>query len=81
LPSSPAEKNFTRSQLHPGLQQKNTGQQGDGGDYSPLLCPYETLPEVLCAGLRPSAQERCVTTGAGPEEGHKDDQRAGAPLI
>lgn len=32
----------------------------------------------ICWG--PKQQERRETLGAGPEEGHYDDQRAGAPL-
>ncbi len=27
------------------------------------------------------AQEGCGAFGAGPEKGHEDDQRAGAPLL
>ena len=31
--------------------------------------------------LGPSTQEGHGVIGAGPEEGHKDDQRAGAPIL
>jgi len=65
--------------MYPGLHQKQHGQQKEGGDSAPLLYSRETPPGVLHPALEPSAQERPV--GAGPEEGHKNDQRAGTPLL
>jgi len=41
----------------------------------------ETPPGVLHPALQPSAQEGHGPGGAGLEEGHKNDQRAGAPLL
>jgi len=48
-----------------------------GGDSAPLLCSGETPPGVLCPALEPSAQEGHGPVGLGPEEGHKNDPRAG----
>jgi len=68
-------------QPYPGLHQKQRGQQGDGGDSAPLLCLGETPPGVLSPALEPSAQEGHGPVGVGPEEGHRNDQRAGTSLL
>jgi len=66
-------------QPYPGLHQKHHGQQVGEGILS--LCFGETLPRVLCPALEPSGQERHGPVEAGPEEGHKNDQRDGTPLL
>ncbi|GAB0183078.1 hypothetical protein GRJ2_000773100 [Grus japonensis] len=68
------------SQQCPGLHQKNCDQQVKGGDSAPLLCSCETPPGVLHPALGPQVK-RHGAVGASPEEGHKADQRAGAPLL
>jgi len=48
----------------------------------PLYSALFTLPPgVLCPALEPSAQEGHGPVGAGPEESHKNDQRAGTRLL
>ena len=56
-------------------------QQGEGGECLPPFYPHEAPSGVLCAGLGPPVQEGCGAVGAGPEKGHKDDQRAGTPIL
>ena len=46
----------------------------------PLLCRREALSGALHPGLWP-IEQGCRALGAGPEEGHKDAQIAGAPLL
>jgi len=55
-------------QLHPGLHQKQRGQQVEGGDSAALLRSGETPSGVLHPALGPPAQEKHGLVGAGPEE-------------
>ena len=66
---------------YPGLHKKEHRQQVKGGDSAPLLRSGETPPGVLHLVLGSLAKERHGPVGAGPEEGHKNGQRAGTSLL
>jgi len=47
----------------------------------PLCSTLGKPPGVLSPALEPSAPDRCGAIGAGPEQGHRNDPRAGTPLL
>ena len=51
------------------------------GDPALLLCTGEASPGVLHPDVESSVQERDRLVGVCPEEGHKNDQRYGTPLL
>jgi len=68
-------------QQHPGLHQEKRGQQAEAGDSAPLLHCGETPLGVLHPPLDTPAQKGHGAVGVGPEEGDKNDQRAGTTLL
>jgi len=71
----------SEGQPYSGLHQNQRRQQVKGGNSAPLLCSGETSPGILHPALEHPAQDRHGPVGVGPEEGHKNDPRAGAPLL
>jgi len=64
-----------------GLYQEKRGEQVKVGDSAPLLRSHQTPPAGLHSALEPLTEEGHGCVGAGPEDGHEDDQRAGVPLV
>lgn len=60
---------------------KKLDQHIKGGDSAPILFPCESPPEVLCANMGSSAQERLEFVRASPNEGHENGQRAETPIL
>lgn len=56
------------------------GQQGEGGDCLPQLCPFEAPPAVLSPALGLPARG-CRGVGTAPQEGCEDDHGAGAAFL
>jgi len=70
-----------QGQPYPELHQKKCDQHVKGSDSAPLLHSGDISPGILHPDLGPSAQGRYGHVGSSPEEGHKSDLRAGAPLL
>jgi len=63
-----------------GSIRKGVASQHKGGVCLPLRCLHKAPDGALHPRLEPPTQERCGNFGEGPEEGHKNDTRAGALL-
>lgn len=61
----------SESQPHPGMHPKLSGQQAQGEDSAPLLCPGETSPTLLHPAPGSPAQEGNQPVGVRPEEATK----------
>ena len=61
---------------------RGVGSQEREGNVSLCSVPHdEAQSGVLYPSLGPPAHERCGAVGVSPEGDHKDDRRAGAPLL
>lgn len=65
-------------QQHPGLHLKSVASRLREVI---LFCTAETPPGALLPAPGAPAQERHNPDGAGPEEGHKNGERTGAPIL
>jgi len=71
------------SRLHRTLSRQvlNIFREGDSITSLDSLFQCSVTLRVLHPGLEPSAQERHGPVGVGPEEGHKNDLKVGAPQL
>lgn len=71
----------SNSQLDAGLHPKRCSQQGEGGYSAPLFRSCDIPPGVLCPAQWSTKMRRTWTYWNESTGGHKDDQRAGVPLL
>ena len=64
-------------QWYPELHEKKGDQQGEGGDCPPQFCPCEGPSWSTVSRPGAPSTRRIGAVGAGPEEGHEDNQRTG----
>jgi len=69
------------SQPCPGPHKNKCGEKVEGGDSPHLLCSCETSSGVVHPALGSPAQQRYERARVGPEEGHRNYQRAGILLL
>ncbi|KAJ7408860.1 sodium glucose cotransporter 1-like [Willisornis vidua] len=70
-----------KAQTQPVLQQNSSGQQVKRGDTLPLLCCHETPSGVLHPAFHPQHNKDVDLLREASEEGHKDNQKEGPPLL
>ena len=63
------------------IKKKIRGQQVNGGDPPPLMCPGEPTFRLLCPVLGSSVQKRQGSPRRSPVEGHKGDEGPAASPI
>ena len=68
-------------QQHPGLYQKQCGQQDQGSDCPPVLSTGEAAPRILCSVLGPSLQEGTLRCWSVSREGQWAGEGSGAQVL
>lgn len=65
----------------PGVYPQGHCWQRQKCSHPSLLSACQATPGLLCPVLVPTNQKRCRQTGESPNEGHKDDLKAGEPVL